>query len=118
MASKYSVDAVIEEIEKIARVWVDNPTFTLGEVTLQNLQAKITDAKQKREQLEDLRMQLTALTDDLNNIISILAGIRTRALSGYRAVYGPNSTQYKQAGGTPTSEHRRPARKNGKNQKS
>ena len=114
MARKYSIDAVLADIEQIARVWADNPTFTLGEITLQSLQTKIAEARQKREQSEELRMQMTALTNELNIRAADLAAIKTRALSGYRAVYGPNSTQYEQAGGTPTSERKRPARKNGK----
>lgn len=111
MPSKYSVDSVLTDIERIARVWADNPTFTLGEVTLQVLQAKIAAMQQKRDQLEDLRMQMTALTNDLNNKTAELAAIRTRALSGFRAVYGPDSTQYEQGGGTPTSERKRATRK-------
>jgi hypothetical protein len=113
MPTKYSIDAVLNDIERIVRVWTDNPTFTLGEVTLQNLQAKIVELRQKRDQLEALRMQLIALTNDLSEGAAELAGIRTRALSGYRAVYGPNSTQYELAGGTPASERKRAVRKGG-----
>lgn len=113
MPTKYSVDSVLTDIERIARVWADNPTFTLGEITLSGLQAKIADAQQKRDQLETLRMQMTALTNDLNNKTADLAAIRTRALSGFRAVFGPDSTQYEQAGGTPASERKRAKRKSG-----
>jgi hypothetical protein len=35
----------------------------------------------------------------------------TRARSGFRAVYGPDSTQYEQAGGTRSSERKKPVRK-------
>lgn len=113
MPTKYSVDSVLTDIERIARVWTDNPTFALGEVTLPGLQAKIAEAQQKRDQLENLRMQMTALTNDLNNKTADLAAIRTRALSGFRAIFGPDSTQYEQAGGTPASERKRAKRKNG-----
>jgi hypothetical protein len=41
------------------------------------------------------------------------ASIKTRVLSGFRAVNGPNSTQYEQAGGTRQSERRKPTRKGG-----
>jgi hypothetical protein len=118
MPTKYSVDAVLVDIERIERVWTDNPTFTLGEVTLKSLQDKIAAVRQKREQLETLRMQITALTNDLNEGTAEIAAIKTRALSGLRAVYGPNSTQYEQGGGTRTSERKRPTRKNGNGQKS
>jgi hypothetical protein len=111
--TKYSIDSVLAECERIARVWADNPTFTLGEVTLQSFQTMITDAREKKDQVEDLRMQLTGKTNDLGAKAATLASVRTRALSGFRAIYGPNSKQYEQAGGTPTSERRRPSRKGG-----
>jgi DNA repair ATPase RecN len=111
VARKYSVEAVLADTERIERVWTDNPTFTLGEVTLQNLKDKRAALRQKRDQLESLRMQVVALTNDLNSGAAELETIRTRALSGLRAVYGPNSTQYEQGGGTRTSERRRPSRK-------
>jgi hypothetical protein len=111
MATKYPFDTVLPESEQIARVWAENPTFALGEVTLDSLQSKIKDAQEKRRQVETLRTQLTALTNDLNVQVSELAGITTRARSGFRAFYGPDSTQYEQAGGTRASERKRPSKK-------
>ena len=109
MPTKYSFDSVIADSEQIARVWAENPTFTLGEVTLTSLQSKITDARQRRDQVESLRTQLTALTNELNEQTSEMASIVTRARSGFRAVYGPDSSQYEQAGGTRSSERKRPS---------
>lgn len=111
MATKYPFDTVLPESEQIARVWAENPTFSLGEITLANLQTKIRDTQEKRNQVETLRTQLTALTNDLNVQINELAGITTRARSGFRAVYGPDSTQYEQAGGTRSSERKRPSKR-------
>jgi hypothetical protein len=113
MPSRYSTESVIADCERLTRVWTDNPTFSLGEVTLAGLQSKIAEAKQKREQLETLRMQATALSNELEERTNEMASIRTRALSGFRAVFGPNSTQYEQAGGTRQSEIRRSTRKGG-----
>ena len=113
MPSRYSTESVLADSERLTRVWADNPTFSLGEVTLAGFQAKIAEAKQKREQLEALRMQVTALTNELETRTTELASIRTRALSGFRAVFGPDSTQYEQAGGTRQSEIRRSTRKGG-----
>ena len=73
----------------------------------------IAEARGQREHVEELRMQLTGQTNDLGTKAASLASIRTRALSGFRATYGPNSKQYEQAGGTPSSERRRPSRKSG-----
>lgn len=111
MPTKYSFDSIITDSEQIARVWTENPTFTLGEVTLTGLQSKITSARQKRDQVESLRTQLMALTNELNKQTSEMANIITRARSGFRAVYGPDSSQYEQAGGTRSSERKRPSSK-------
>ena len=113
MPSRYSTESVLTEGDRIARVWAENPTFSLGEVTLANLQAKLAEVRQKREQLETLRMQVAALSNDLEDGTNELASIRTRALSGFRAVLGPDSTQYEQAGGTRQSDIRRAIRKGG-----
>ncbi len=113
MPSRYPADTVLNNCERIARVWTDNPTFTLGEVTLKNLQDRIAGAKDKRERLEGLKMQVTALSNELGEDVNALASIYTRALSGLRAVYGPNSTQYEQGGGTRADERKRPSRKKG-----
>jgi hypothetical protein len=113
MPSKYPVEVVLAASDQAVRVWTDNPTFTLGEVTLQSLQAKVATVRQKRDQLESLRMQVTSLTNELNEGVKDLASINTRAKSGVRATYGPNSTQYEQIGGVRQSERKKPTRKNG-----
>jgi hypothetical protein len=118
MPTKYKVDTVLSNSERIARVWADNPTFTLGEVTLKSLQDKIASVREKRERLEGLKMQVTALSNELGEDVSELAAIYTRGLSGLRAVFGPNSTQYEQGGGTRTDERRRASRKKSGDSKS
>ena len=111
MASRYSFDSVLTDGEQIARVWAENPTFALGDINLPKLQTKLADLRQKHDQAETLRTQLTALTNDLNEQTDDLSNIITRARSGFRAFYGPDSTQYEQAGGTRASERKRPSAK-------
>lgn len=111
MPSKYPPDAVLTDSEQIVRVWAENPDFSLGEVKLPELQSKITELRTKRDRIETMRTQLTALSNDLNSKTSELAGINTRARSGFRAVYGPDSSQYEQAGGTRQSERKRPTKR-------
>jgi glutamate-1-semialdehyde aminotransferase len=111
MPRKYPFDTTLADSEQIERVWAENPTFSLGEITLAALQTKLKDLREKRDQAETLRTQLTALTNDLNTRTAELATINTRARSGFRAVYGTDSTQYEQAGGTRASERKRPSKK-------
>lgn len=113
MPSRYSTDSVLTECERMARVWTENPTLSLGEITLAGFQAKIAETRQKREQLETLRMQATALANEIELNTNELAALRSRALSGIRAFFGPDSTQYEQAGGTRQSDIRRTPRKGG-----
>jgi hypothetical protein len=108
MARKYSVDSVLSDAEQIARVWTENPTFTLGEIKLTTLQKMMDDLRDNRSQLESLRTRITALVNETDEQANALGGVVTRAKSGFRAVYGPNSTQYEQAGGTRQSERKRP----------
>jgi len=114
MPSKYSTSKVLTDCDRIVRVWTDNPTFALGEVTLVSLKAKMADVREKRERLETLRMQEEALLNEVEVETAELSAIRSRALSGLRATYGPNSTQYGQGGGTRPDDKRKPTRKGGK----
>lgn len=111
MPTRYPVDSVLTNCDRIVRVWADNSDFSLGEVTLDSVKQKIVTARQKRERLEQVKMQVTALSNDLTEEVNELAAIYTRALSGLRAVFGPNSTQYEQGGGTRADERRRPSHK-------
>lgn len=111
MAKSKSTDAILAEAEQIARVWAANPTFSLGDLTLAQFQAMTTDLRAKRDQTQQLRTQLTSLVNDTNAGGDAVSNIITRARSGFRAVFGPDSTQYEQAGGTRASERKRTARK-------
>ena len=115
MPIKHSFNSTISASEQIARVWADSPDFSLGEITLKILQDKIAAAQQKRDKIENLRTQLTALSNEMGDQLKELANINTRALSGVRATYGPNSTKYEQAGGTRTDERKRSPKKPKKN---
>jgi hypothetical protein len=111
MTRKVPIDQTIADAEQIVRVWEENQDFTLGEITLPKLKQKLTDLRAARGRVETLRTQLTAATNDSNEMGVDLANVNTRARSGLRAVYGPNSTQYEQGGGTRTDERKRPTRK-------
>lgn len=109
MPKNSSIDDVIADGERIIRVWKDNPTFTLGDLTLAQLETMITDLRTLREQIEDARTQLTQLVNQSNDKLTNIKTATTRARSGFRAFFGPDSSQYEQAGGTRASERKRPA---------
>jgi hypothetical protein len=110
MVRKVSIDGTLTDAERILRVWAENPTFTIGELTQARFQALLDELRDKRNQTETLRTQLTALVNETNEKGNALSDAVTRALSGVRAVFGPDSSQYEQAGGTRRSERKRPAK--------
>jgi uncharacterized phage infection (PIP) family protein YhgE len=103
-----SIDEVLTESEQIIRVWEANPTFPLGEVTRASMQTMVDNLRAARTQTENLRTQLTQAVNEANSKADDLNAIVTRARSGFRAMYGPDSSQYEQAGGTRASERKKP----------
>jgi hypothetical protein len=108
MARKVSTDGVLTDAERIVRVWTENPTFSMGELTRAKFQKMVDDLRDKRNEMETLRTRLTALVNETNELGVGLSDTVSRALSGVRAVFGPDSSQYEQAGGTRRSERKRP----------
>ena len=109
--TKKAVENLLGDAEQIVRVWSENPTFSMGNLTLPQFQAMVTDLRSQRSSVEDLRTQLTAAVNGSNEKALAVSDAVTRARSGFRAFFGPDSTQYEQAGGTRRSERKRSARK-------
>ena len=106
-----SLDTITAEAEQIERVWTDNPTLSLGDLTLVKFQSLLADLRAKRDRLQQIRAEETAAINEVNAQGAAVDDANTRIRSGIRATYGPDSNQYEQAGGTRTSERKRPARK-------
>jgi hypothetical protein len=111
MSKSRTIENTLAEAEQIARVWGENPTYAMGDVTLAQLKTLIEELRARSHATEDIRTQLTAAINDANGRAETLNGIVTRARSGFRAFFGPDSTQYEQAGGTRLSDRKRAARK-------
>ncbi|MFN2453622.1 MAG: hypothetical protein ABR577_05330 [Pyrinomonadaceae bacterium] len=92
MARNKAIDEVLADGEQIVRVWEDNPTFALGEITLPALKSSVDELRTLRGQTESKRMELTKLMNDSNAKASEVMSVVTRARSGFRAIYGPDST--------------------------
>ena len=115
MATKVSADLALADSTGIAKVWKANPTMTLGKdpekVALKDYQASIKAVTDFNDQIDELRHQLGGLIDERDGAALTLSGYNTRALSAIRGIFGPDSTEYDQAGGTRTSERKKPVRK-------
>jgi hypothetical protein len=108
MARNKSLEATIADAEQILRVWEANPSFTLGEVTAASFRTMIEDMKLARAGNEELKRKLTQSVNDVDSKAVTVGKVTSRALSGIRAVFGPDSSQYEEAGGTRTSDRKTP----------
>lgn len=106
-----SFDDILADAERLIRVWTDNDKLSLGDVTLISFKAQVEALRTKRASNEDLRMQLTRGVNEVNDEAGAIQSINTRALSGVRAQFGPDSSQYEQLGGVRASERKKPKKK-------
>ena len=117
MTTKISSDKVASDAKNIEKVWKTKPDMTLGKndddkVTLVDYQGSKKAVDDWEDKIEDARNVLTGLLDSRDDSALKLSGLNTRALSAIRGIFGPDSAEYDQAGGTRTSERKKPVRKN------
>jgi hypothetical protein len=110
MARK-TVDDLIADLEKILRVFEKNPEFKVGDITAQSLGATIQGLRAKSQELENAKTLATRLVNELDDQVGGGRQVQTRGLSGIRAGFGPDSSEYEEAGGVRTSERKKPAKK-------
>ena len=112
MAGEVSVARILGDAARIVDVWNANPSFAMGLVTKDNLLAAITELQAAHGVVESRRTELTGLMGARDAKAEGIRDLVTRARSGIRATFGPDSAQYEQAGGTRKSE-RKSHRRNG-----
>lgn len=108
---KYKSNRVINEANRITFVWRENPDFHLGNITLEDIHHTIERLTELDDQIRGLRTDLIGALNQRDDTARALNEIVVRARSGIRGFFGPDSTQYEQAGGTRTSERKPRKRK-------
>lgn len=101
------VDDLIGELEALLRVFSANPRFAVGDITADSLTATIASLRAKSRELDDSKALATRLVNELDTGVAGGKQIQTRGLSGVRANFGPDSSEYEQAGGTRASERKK-----------
>lgn len=104
LMARVSIPKALDNAAKIKATWLANPTFKLGDITLAGYTALLAKVTEAEAIIETKRHELQGLLDERDDDTRELQAQTTRALSGFRAVYGPDSPQYDQAGGTRNSE--------------
>jgi len=109
MARTKRTSSILETArQRLAGLKSITPALDFGSsLTLSDYEAEITELTNR---LDDYNEKLSALDSLQNTIDSLEAGMRemnVRFLSAAEARYGPDSSEYEQAGGTRRSERKR-----------
>lgn len=105
-----SLDDIEADGDTLLRVWNDNQELSLGDVTREAFNTMMGEFRTARSGLENLRTQMTAAVNNVNERAKTIKGITVRGRAAARGQFGGNSTQYEQLGGTRTSD-RKPRKK-------
>ena len=101
-----TISRLLIETQKIVDTWTANPGFALGDLTLAQLLEAQNRGSSLSEKVETLRVEMVGLANQRDAAAETLRDMATRARSGFRAFYGPDSTQYEQSGGIRSSERK------------
>jgi hypothetical protein len=111
MASNINAEKVKSDAKNVLKVWTDNTDFKMKDVTLESFGADFEALEKVLDDIAELELKLTPLRNQRDDLARKINETTTRARSGMRGFFGPNSSQYEQAGGTRASERKRPQRK-------
>ena len=112
MAAKISTNKVVNDLDLVIAAWAANPSFSMGkEITLEAVKATRADLATGETDITAEETTLTRMRNDHAALTDKGSDTVTRIRSAMRGVFGPDSTQYEQAGGTRRSERKRPTRK-------
>jgi hypothetical protein len=92
--------------QKIIETWTVNPAFSFGETSLEGFSELSRKAAIASETIEAKRIEFQGLINDRDYTVKELQGLISRARSGFREMYGPDSSQYEQVGGIRSSERK------------
>jgi len=108
MAKLPNVKATLKGATSVRTVWESNPDFKMGSISLNDFIAihDATDASEKEYVTK--RVELTGAKGDRDDKGQQLSDYVTRFRSLMRAIYGPDSKEYGQAGGTRMRDRKTP----------
>ena len=108
---KQAANSALVAANKVEDVWSKHVQFTMNDVTLVEYKAAMMACQTNDDTVEAKRRELTAAMNQRNAANATLKNMSTRALSGIRGFFGPDSDEYELAGGTRTSERKKSMRK-------
>jgi hypothetical protein len=111
MAKNAKVKEALSDAVDVKAVWEAIPDFKMGSISLTEFIAVRDEADSLDKEYSTKDVELTGVKNQRDDKARHLAELITRFRSGMRSTYGPDSSQYGQAGGTRNSARKAPTRK-------
>jgi hypothetical protein len=111
MPRDLAVGDVLADAKRLLAFMKKHPEFTLKDYTTATLEAEITRLEQRNADLQKHREDEIPLLNDRNDQLKTVRSATTRARSGVKGYFGPDSSEYEEVGGTRASERKKPVRK-------
>ncbi|MBI5385127.1 MAG: hypothetical protein HZA90_10620 [Verrucomicrobia bacterium] len=102
---------IVADAQQVLAVCKANADFKLKDFTVESVEKDCSDLDKLVLQIAGKEQEITPLRNQRDEIVVRLKDFATRGRSGIKGYFGGNSTQYEQAGGTRSSERKKPVRK-------
>ena len=111
MAKSTKVKATLLDARMVKAVWEAHPDFAMGGIQLNDFIAVYGEADSLDKVCAAKDVEATGLKANRTDKVRQLNELVTRFRSSIRGIYGPDSPQYEQAGGTRSSSRKAPKSK-------
>src|SRR5438552_13153845 len=111
MARSINPKETMSEGRTVQKMWTSIPEFKMGAIGVEEFNASYDAAAALEAAYESKDLELTVIRERRDDKFRQVNELVTRFRSGMRSMYGPDSPEYEQAGGTRTSNRKPPKRK-------
>lgn len=101
---------VIADAQKVLAVWKANPDFKLKDYTIEGVEKDCADLDKLVLEIAAREQAITPLRNQRDELVMRLRDFAIRGRAGIKGYFGGNSSEYEQAGGTRSSERKKPVR--------
>ena len=108
MAKTPNVKLTLKDAAGVRTVWEANPDFKMGSISLNDFITAQDATVDLDKECAKKDVELTGVKANRDDKARYLTELITRFRSGMRSMYGPDSAQYGQAGGTRVRDRKPP----------
>src|SRR5688572_15286857 len=112
MGKKLYPTDTLKQAKSILRAWKRiDPALKIGTLTLESITADAAMVEELQAKIAHLQVELLNIRIQRDEATIGLWNQVKRTRAGFKGIYGDDSTEYKQAGGTRKSERKKPRRR-------